>query len=40
MGYPTQEHREALIALGLTPHHRRSFAPVQLILGFDSRKSA
>ena len=40
MGYPTQEHREALIALGPTPHHRRSFAPVQLILGFDSRKSA
>jgi ribonuclease HII len=40
MGYPTQEHREALLELGLTPHHRRSFAPVQLILGFDSRKSA
>jgi ribonuclease HII len=40
MGYPTQEHREALLALGPTPHHRRSFAPVQLILGFDSRKSA
>jgi ribonuclease HII len=40
MGYPTAEHREALAALGLTPHHRRSFAPVQLILGFDSRKTA
>ncbi len=40
MGYPTAEHREALVALGLTPHHRRSFGPVQLILGFDSRKTA
>jgi len=40
MGYPTPEHREALAALGPTPHHRRSFAPVQLSLGFDSRKTA
>ena len=40
MGYPTGAHREALVALGVTPHHRRSFGPVQLILGFDSRKSA
>jgi ribonuclease HII len=35
-GYATAEHRAALMALGPTPHHRRSFAPVQLSLGFDS----
>lgn len=29
MGYGTAEHREALAALGPTPHHRRSFAGVQ-----------
>jgi len=29
-GYGTREHREALERLGPTPHHRRSFAPVQL----------
>lgn len=27
MGYPTRDHREAIAALGLTPHHRRSFGP-------------
>ncbi len=27
MGYPSKAHREALIALGLTPIHRRTFAP-------------
>ena len=31
-GYPTQQHREALLAHGITPHHRRSFAPVRRIL--------
>jgi ribonuclease HII len=31
-GYPTKEHREALITLGITPHHRRSFRPVHNIL--------
>ncbi|PRY20651.1 RNase HII [Aliiruegeria haliotis] len=31
-GYPTPEHREALRNLGVTPHHRRSFAPVRNIL--------
>lgn len=31
-GYPTQAHRDALQHLGLTPHHRRSFAPVYNIL--------
>ena len=28
-GYPTPEHQRALIALGPTPLHRRSFAPVR-----------
>jgi len=27
-GYGTEEHRQALVHLGLTPHHRRSFRPV------------
>ncbi|MGH6886864.1 MAG: ribonuclease HII [Geminicoccales bacterium] len=27
-GYATEEHRQALVRLGLTPHHRRSFRPV------------
>lgn len=30
MGYPTKEHREALLRLGLTPHHRRSYAPCNI----------
>lgn len=32
MGYPSAEHRAALIRLGPTPHHRRSFKPVHNIL--------
>ena len=32
-GYGTPEHRAALVRLGLTAHHRRSFKPVQLALG-------
>jgi ribonuclease HII len=28
MGYGTAEHRRGLTLLGVTPHHRRSFAPV------------
>jgi ribonuclease HII len=31
-GYPTIEHRKALISLGVTPHHRRSFGPVKAVL--------
>lgn len=31
-GYPTKAHREALAKLGATPHHRRSFGPVQKAL--------
>lgn len=31
-GYGTQAHRRALQHLGVTPHHRRSFAPVHQML--------
>jgi len=31
-GYPTREHKQALLNLGVTPHHRRSFKPVHNIL--------
>ena len=36
VGYGTPEHQAALASLGLTPHHRRSFAPVQLSLRFEA----
>jgi ribonuclease HII len=32
-GYGTPEHKEALTRLGVCPIHRRSFKPVQLVLG-------
>ncbi len=35
-GYPSAAHRDALLRLGVTPHHRRSFAPVHKILCKDS----
>jgi ribonuclease HII len=31
-GYPTAEHIAAIRRLGVTPHHRRSFAPIRLAL--------
>ncbi|WBU56926.1 ribonuclease HII [Paracoccus sediminicola] len=31
-GYPTAAHKHALMTLGLTPYHRRSFKPVHNIL--------
>ncbi|WP_158965663.1 ribonuclease HII [Chachezhania sediminis] len=31
-GYPTREHKAALLDLGVTRHHRRSFRPVHNIL--------
>lgn len=35
-GYSTPEHREALSRHGPTPHHRRSFQPIeQLLLGLE-----
>ncbi len=32
-GYGTKAHLEALARYGVTPHHRRSFAPVAQVLG-------
>lgn len=34
-GYPTKQHRQALLNLGVTPWHRRSFAPIHNILWQD-----
>jgi ribonuclease HII len=33
VGYATRKHGEAIVRLGPTAHHRRSFAPVRLALG-------
>jgi len=33
-GYPTKQHRDALLEHGPTPIHRRSFGPVQAVLDF------
>lgn len=35
-GYGTPEHKSALMRLGATPQHRRSFRPVQLALGLET----
>jgi ribonuclease HII len=35
VGYATEAHRQAVLSLGLTPHHRRSFATCQMSLDFD-----
>ncbi|MGB1035459.1 MAG: ribonuclease HII [Paracoccaceae bacterium] len=39
-GYPTRAHRAALLDFGVTPHHRRSFAPVYKILCGDNSTSS
>ena len=39
-GYPTKHHMDALLNLGVTPHHRRSFRPVHNILYQDVSLSA
>lgn len=31
-GYPTKLHKDALLAYGATPDHRRSFAPVRAVI--------
>jgi ribonuclease HII len=31
-GYGTREHQQALASHGVTPHHRRSFAPIRRLL--------
>jgi ribonuclease HII len=38
-GYPTKSHKAAMIEHGVTPHHRRSFAPVHNILYQDGNSS-
>ena len=35
VGYATEEHRAALMELGPTPHHRRTFGPVQMAFDLD-----
>jgi ribonuclease HII len=32
MGYPTRQHLDALLTLGITPIHRRTFGPVRRLL--------
>lgn len=39
-GYGTAEHREGLERLGVTQHHRRSFAPIHNILRRDDASTA
>jgi len=39
-GYGTAEHQAAIARHGLTPHHRRSFKPVQLALGLPEAADA
>ena len=34
-GYPTKRHLEALVVEGVTPFHRRSFAPVRARIKID-----
>lgn len=34
-GYPVREHQDALMKLGVTPVHRRSFAPVRRAMGLE-----
>ncbi len=31
-GYPTEQHRKAILKYGITPHHRTTFAPVRIQL--------
>jgi ribonuclease HII len=31
-GYPTRQHLDALLTLGITPIHRRTFGPVRRLL--------
>ena len=40
VGYPTKEHLSAIDAHGLTPYHRRSFAPVRRFMKFGTTAKA
>ena len=35
-GYGTAQHRHGLARMGVTPHHRRSFAPIRRLLELDN----
>lgn len=37
-GYGTSEHMNALISLGISPIHRRTFKPIQILIGRASNK--
>ena len=39
VGYGTAAHRRAILSLGPTPHHRMSFAPLQLSLGIGANSA-
>ncbi|MGH6990474.1 MAG: ribonuclease HII [Stellaceae bacterium] len=40
VGYPTRAHRAAILAMGITPHHRRRFVRLQRVLEFESNESS
>jgi ribonuclease HII len=40
VGYGTEEHRSAILALGPTRHHRMSFAPLQMSLDLEASADA
>ena len=37
-GYPTKSHKEALLRLGVTPEHRKSYAPIRNMLSPNESK--
>lgn len=39
-GYGTAAHQKGLATLGITPHHRRSFAPIRAIIESSGRSAA
>ncbi len=39
VGYPSREHLDAIDAHGITPHHRRSYAPVRNFIEFGATKT-
>lgn len=39
VGYGTAKHRSALLEFGVTPEHRKSFAPIAKLLGVQSPRS-
>ncbi|MGH7088864.1 MAG: ribonuclease HII [Stellaceae bacterium] len=40
VGYATEEHRAAILRLGASPHHRRTFGSVQLAFEFAAEATA